>query len=60
MNMVQKAVILIGIIIILLLGLYPPWVHVYSLDKGKSIEERASIYGLIYKPPKEPTSAIMM
>ncbi len=55
MNVAQKAVIMLGIVVILLLGLYPPWVHVFSLDKGKSQQERASIYGLIFKPPEEPS-----
>jgi hypothetical protein len=54
LNRAQKAVFLIGIIIILLLGLYPPWIHVCSFDKGKTKEERASIYGPIFNPPAEP------
>ena len=53
MNMAQKAVILIGIAIILLLVLYPPWVHVTG-EKGYPKMETASIYGPIFHPPKEP------
>ncbi|MCX5893407.1 MAG: hypothetical protein NTW80_10650 [Deltaproteobacteria bacterium] len=57
MNFPQKAVILIGVIIILLLGLYPPWIHTTSFDKGHSKEARASIYGLIFNPPEDPSGS---
>lgn len=53
MNVAQKAVILIGVVIILLLGLYPPWSHVYY-QKGYPKIKGITMYGFIFNPPPDP------
>lgn len=55
MNKIQKAVILLGVMMILLMGLYPPWIHTASFEKGYPKDEKASSYGYIFAPPKEPS-----
>jgi hypothetical protein len=59
MNKLQKAVILTGAILILIMGLFPPWFHTMS-EKGFPKEERASIYSPIYKPPHHPEAKTLV
>jgi hypothetical protein len=53
MSNLQKAIILIGVVLILAMGLFPPWFHT-KIEKGFPKEERASIYSPIFKPPLHP------
>lgn len=48
MNLKQKIVLLIGIIVIVLMGIYPPW-YFYDNKTGKNI--RVSGYAFFANPP---------
>ena len=46
----QKKVIIVGIIIIMFMGLFPPWAYFLKTEKG---ELKSPVgYGLIFSPPK--------
>lgn len=51
MNKKQKTVILVGIGIMVVMSLIPPWFHTVQ-EKGHAKEERSSVYGPIFKPPR--------
>ena len=57
MNKKQKAVILIGVVIILVMGIFPPWIYVYHRAvsmSGKGVDifsEKSAGYVLVFKPP---------
>ena len=49
MNAAQKAVLVIGGVILILLVIYPPWIRTYN--GGSDHSERAIGHDLIYAPP---------
>jgi hypothetical protein len=52
MNRIQKNILVIGIIVIVLMGIYPPWTFTgYILSTGLATPENAGDYALITKPP---------
>lgn len=52
MNRIQKNILVIGIIVIVLMAIYPPWTFTgYILSSGFAIPEQAGDYALITKPP---------
>jgi hypothetical protein len=53
MNKNQKKVIMAGLVVIVLMGLFPPWVHTVNVStKLRTIKiERAGNYGLLFSPP---------
>jgi len=50
MNKKQKIVILAGFLIIVIMGLFPPWNHKIYITTKRYIETYAG-YGLIFSPP---------
>ncbi len=49
MNKNQKKVIMAGLVVIVLMGLFPPWVHTVNVKTIKI--ERAGNYGFMFSPP---------
>lgn len=49
MNKNQKKVIIAGLVVIVLMGLFPPWIHTIT-DNPLKIE-RAGNYGFLLSPP---------
>lgn len=49
LNLAQRSIVLVSIVIIALMGIAPPWVYTYSRENTYS-EEPAG-YGLIVSPP---------
>jgi hypothetical protein len=49
MNKNQKKVIIVGLVLIVLMGLFPPWIHTFNV-KAVNIE-RAGNYGFMFSPP---------
>jgi hypothetical protein len=49
MNKKQKNVVLVGILIIVLMGLVPPWN--FRIGGGERYIERPAPYGFIFSPP---------
>lgn len=55
MNKRQKTVILVGLALIFLMGLFPPWVHlfVYVESEYPAMQfERSAGYSLLFNPPE--------
>jgi len=50
MNNKQRRVILVGFLIIVIMGLFPPWNHKIYITTKRYIETYAG-YGLIFSPP---------
>ncbi len=49
MNKNQKRVIMAGLVVIVLMGLFPPWVHTVHVKELKI--DRAGSYGFLFSPP---------
>jgi hypothetical protein len=49
MNKNQKKVIMAGLVVIVLMGLFPPWVHTVHVKEIKI--DRAGSYGFLFSPP---------
>jgi hypothetical protein len=50
MNEKQQKILRIGLIIILLMGIFPPWTYTLNTDKVNS--ESPAGYALIFSPPE--------
>ncbi len=55
-NKIQKKILTIGVIVILVCCLFPPWVHTF---KAKSIHsEESAGYALIVSPPSKKRNSV--
>jgi hypothetical protein len=53
MNPRQKVVIWIGTVLIVAMGLYPPWVRIGTyVGEGIRLETNQCVYGLVFSPPR--------
>lgn len=55
-NEKQKKIIIIGVAVVILMGLFPPWTYTFKYKTAYSNEPAG--YGFILAPPKKKTQAM--
>ena len=55
-NKKQKTIVTIGVAVVILMGLFPPWTYTFS--HNPSISKEPAVYGFILEPPKKKKNSV--